>query len=76
LVGEQGWVTGWGRKSEYGQISPILREVNLPIISNAKCMALYKVSGQNEWIPRIFLCAGTPNGGQVGTKTPLKVNQM
>ena len=64
LVGEEGWVTGWGRKSEYGQISPVLREVHLPIISNAKCMAMYRMSGQNEWIPRIFLCAGTANGGQ------------
>lgn len=64
LVGEEGWVTGWGRKSEYGQISPVLREVNLPIISNAKCMAMYRMSGQNEWIPRIFMCAGTANGGQ------------
>ena len=63
LVGRIGSVTGWGRRSEYGQISPILREVHLPIISNEKCMSMYRLSGQNEWIPRIFLCAGTANGG-------------
>ena len=26
-------------------------------------MQMYRVSGQNEWIPKIFLCAGTANGG-------------
>ena len=64
LVGKVGTVTGWGRRTEYGQISPILREVNLPIISNQKCMSMYRRSGQNEWIPKIFICAGTSNGGK------------
>jgi len=63
LVGRVGSVTGWGRRSEFGQISPVLREVNLPVISNEKCMQMYRLSGQNEWIPKIFLCAGTANGG-------------
>ena len=48
LVGKTGSVTGWGRRSEYGQISPVLREVHLPIISNNKCMQMYRLSGQNE----------------------------
>jgi len=64
LVGQRGWVTGWGRLSEFGQISPVLREVNLPIISNSQCMKMYRNSGQNEWIPKIFICAGTSSGGQ------------
>ena len=83
LVGQVGTVTGWGRLSEYGQISPVLREVKLPIISNSKCMSMYRFenakllkstmstdvkiarnSGQNEWIPNIFVCAGTSSGGQ------------
>ena len=42
LVGQIGTVTGWGRLSEFGQISPVLREVRLPIISNSKCMRLYR----------------------------------
>jgi secreted trypsin-like serine protease len=63
LVGQRGWVTGWGRLSEYGQISPVLREVNLPIISNSRCMQMYRNSGQNEWIPDTFMCAGTSSGG-------------
>jgi len=64
LVGQVGTVTGWGRLSEFGQISPVLREVKLPIISNSKCMSMYRNSGQNEWIPNIFVCAGTSSGGQ------------
>jgi len=64
LVGQVGTVTGWGRLSEFGQISPVLREVKLPIISNSKCMQMYRSSGQNEWIPNIFVCAGTTGGGQ------------
>ena len=27
-------------------------------------MTMYRRSGQNEWIPRIFVCAGTSNGGK------------
>ena len=42
LVGQIGTVTGWGRLSEFGQISPVLREVRLPIISNSRCMRLYR----------------------------------
>ena len=36
LVGRTGTVTGWGRRTEFGNISPVLREVHLPIISNSK----------------------------------------
>jgi hypothetical protein len=63
LVGRIGTVTGWGRRSEFGKISPILRKINLPILSNEKCMEMYKTSGKMQWIPNIFLCAGTENGG-------------
>ena len=41
-MGQVGTVTGWGRLSEFGQISPVLREVKLPIISNSKCMSMYR----------------------------------
>ena len=41
-LAQVGTVTGWGRLSEYGQISPVLREVQLPIISNSKCMRMYR----------------------------------
>jgi len=36
----------------------------IEIISNNRCMEMYRASGQNEWIPNIFLCAGTSNGGK------------
>ena len=36
LVGRTGTVTGWGRRTEFGNVSPVLREVHLPIISNSK----------------------------------------
>ena len=42
LVGRTGTVTGWGRRTEFGNISPVLREVHLPIISNSKCMTMYR----------------------------------
>jgi hypothetical protein len=74
LVGRVGSVTGWGRRSEFGQISPKLREVHLPIISNEKCMTMYRMSGQNEWIPKIFLCAGTANGGADSCEGELILN--
>ena len=38
FVGRTGTVTGWGRLSEYGKTSNVLREVQLPIISNGRCM--------------------------------------
>ena len=28
------------------------------------CKLISSRSGQNEWIPRIFVCAGTANGGK------------
>ena len=42
LNGRTGTVTGWGRRTEFGNISPVLREVHLPIITNSKCMDLYR----------------------------------
>lgn len=53
-------MTGWGRLSEYGQISPVLREVRLPIISNSKCMRLYRcimdivIHNIFKFLPTIF----------------------
>ena len=58
-----GSITGWGRRSEFGKISPILREIHLPILSNKECMDMYKFSGKRQWIPNTFLCAGTKSGG-------------
>lgn len=59
LVGRTGTVTGWGRTSERGSTASVLREVQVPIISNSQCERMYRATGQNEYIPNIFLCAGT-----------------
>jgi len=59
LVGRTGIVTGWGRTSERGSTANILREVQVPILSNDQCEKMYRATGQNEYIPySIFLCAG------------------
>ena len=44
-------------------MSPVLKVVQLPIVSNQECMQMFNVSGQNEWISKKFLCAGTSTGG-------------
>ena len=59
FVGQTGTVTGWGRLSKNGETSNVLREVQLPIISNERCMWMHRSSGFNEWIPNTNLCAGT-----------------
>ena len=65
FVGASAFATGWGRISNDGQRSNILKEVELPIISNEECMSMYQLSGRFEWIPKtIFLCSGTSKGGK------------
>ncbi len=59
LDGEDGWAAGWGTLLENGNISPILRVVELTIISNFECINMFRMSGQNEWIPKIFLCTAS-----------------
>ena len=65
FVGASAFATGWGRISNDGQRSNILKEVELPIISNEECMSMYQLSGRFEWIPKtIFICSGTSKGGK------------
>jgi len=40
-AGVQTTCTGWGTTTEGGSVSPILREVTYPIISNAECSSYY-----------------------------------
>ena len=47
---------------------------NIPMVANSNCFVTtrniitnklcFRNSGQNEWIPKIFICAGTASGGQ------------
>lgn len=49
-----GTVTGWGATAEYGATSKVLREVNVPIISNDDCR---KTKYGNK-ITANMMCAG------------------
>ncbi len=53
--------TGWGATVEGGEVSPVLREVALPIISRSSCRDL--VDGR-MLITDNMLCAGDVNGGR------------
>ncbi len=56
-VGETSTVTGWGATSEGGQISPILQEVDLPIVSHGACAPFYENSAVNLQ-QELAVCAG------------------
>ena len=60
--GKIGWITGWGRLFSGGPFPPILKEIDLPILSNAECEAEFLRSGHWEQIPDHFLCAGYSDG--------------
>jgi len=64
LVGSRAWVTGWGRLYEDGPLPAVLQEVDLPIINNTECEAMYEKAGFREHIPGIFICAGYKEGGK------------
>jgi len=48
------WVTGWGTTSEGGNISPTLRQVSVPIVSDTTCARQYG----NDFKPETMFCAG------------------
>lgn len=56
--GEEATIIGWGKTSEGGFSSPTLREVNIPIVSNAICKDAYSTLTDN------MICAGTNEGGK------------
>jgi Trypsin len=57
---DEGLVTGWGKTAENRPVSTVLREVSVPILSNAKCGAFY---GHSQ-ITDNMLCAGFKDGGK------------
>jgi secreted trypsin-like serine protease len=66
--GAEGIVAGWGTTDEYGeQPSVTLREVTLPVISNATCNQAYNrwYNVQNvQFITEGMFCAGFAEGGK------------
>lgn len=66
--GTLGVVTGWGTLKEDGKPSCSLQEVELPVMSNAKCkMTKYSSS----MISENMMCAGYP---ETGKKDSCQVN--
>ncbi|KAL0134167.1 hypothetical protein PUN28_001181 [Cardiocondyla obscurior] len=61
FAGKQGIVTGWGAVKEGGSVSPVLQEVNVPILTNAECRAMKYPSRR---ITDNMLCAGYKEGGK------------
>lgn len=62
-VGQTAFVTGWGRLFDEGPLPSVLQEVQVPVINNTACEAMYQAAGYNEHIPNIFICAGKSQGG-------------
>ena len=52
-------VTGWGRVNETGNISPILRQVDVPVYTNADC---HKTKYGEDAITENMMCAGYDEG--------------
>uniref|UniRef100_F6TC15 Transmembrane serine protease 5 n=1 Tax=Xenopus tropicalis TaxID=8364 RepID=F6TC15_XENTR len=53
------WIIGWGHVSEGGQLSPVLQEAKVQLISSQICNHSSNYAGQIS--PRM-LCAGYPDG--------------
>lgn len=64
LVGARGWLTGWGLTRQGGSLAPVLRQLEVPILSNKRCELLYRRAGHPQYIPDIFMCAGYSQGGR------------
>ena len=43
-----------------GSLAPVLRQLEVPIMSNRRCELLYRRAGHPQYIPDIFMCAGYP----------------
>lgn len=61
MLGESGTVLGWGSIIEGGALSTKLREISLPIVSNAACFPFYPDSFDSRYA---FCAGGARTGGQ------------
>lgn len=67
FVGYTPFVAGWGRTSEGGQSSPVLQELQIPVLSNDVCKDRYKKVGKlisEKQFDNAVLCAGVLTGGK------------
>lgn len=61
------FVAGWGRTQEGGKSASVLQELQIPIISNAKCRELYTKIGKSlseKQFNDAVMCAGELEGGK------------
>ncbi|EGZ29918.1 hypothetical protein PHYSODRAFT_470322, partial [Phytophthora sojae] len=71
-VGTMGTVLGWGKTETSGELgSPILRQLTVPVISNAECAKFKKYVGR---VTDGMLCAGTGNTCNGDSGGPLIVD--
>lgn len=57
-------VAGWGKLSENGDTSDVLRKVMVPVISDARCQQSYRDIGYTGPITNSMICAGYSTGGK------------
>ena len=55
-------VTGWGRVSEEGRVSRVLRKALVPVVSDTKCRAVMGAKPGTPAIKESMLCAGDTGG--------------
>ena len=60
--GETGWVTGWGTLFAGGPFPPVMKEIDLPIMTNAACEKEFQAAGYREKIENTMMCAGYSDG--------------
>lgn len=61
-IGTMCYVAGWGRTSESGASSQVLREVNVPILSQSVCNSEENYNGWLDGFEDSMLCAGYLEG--------------
>ncbi|GAA2749033.1 MULTISPECIES: S1 family peptidase [Kitasatospora] len=57
-------VLGWGDTRGNGSYSPTLREVQVPIVSDAVCGHAYPQGGESAYDAATMVCAGAEQGGK------------
>lgn len=58
-TGQTATITGWGTVSYQGAVASVLREVDVPVISNSLCASKYA----GYAVTNKMMCAASPSGG-------------
>ncbi|KAJ8918093.1 hypothetical protein NQ315_011550 [Exocentrus adspersus] len=62
LDGRIGTVTGWGRTTENGNDSRILRAVDVPVVNRETCNSIYNSINYRSYVTERMLCTGFMEG--------------